>query len=517
MRIREAARRDRDSAITQGKHMRDQAEVSSGVATATHDVDAGALYIITLSSSTAPVALEAPAIPELTGLALFRSKRVEDGRDRFRLHLGYFDSVAAAEAILPVVRRHYPAAWVGPAPTSGMGSLDDTSVAQFKFIRAPKTIVRDEPAPAAPARTASTIQATLVAPRASGSSPPVVAKPAPVPSRPAAMKPAKAVAQKAVAARAAVARNAAAKAAVRVAQQSRAATSAAPRTSRPATPRKQANAVAQRNGVAQVQAGGAARQQSLAPRQVLNLLESGSPRGRAAGKPVLQPMQQAAVIGAIQRFAVQIVWSMDPVDLAQVPKLAIFDAYTLYKVQVDRAGRRWYGLRLGFFSDPVSARQVALYARSDFSAAAVVPVSDRECQRAEQAAITEFPQVEVRKTEDRITLFEDPAPPARNGASRAQPVNQARRNTESARASASPAKQDAAAQRSVERSGSKAKAKSKTTQELAEELVALQDEPDFSGSDPLNDSGVRHLAVNVVKKSRLSSLFSLGSKGKDES
>jgi hypothetical protein len=446
--------------------MREQAEVSSGVATATHDVDSGALYIITLSSSTAPVALEAPAIPELTGLAIFRSKRVEDGRDRFRLHLGYFDSVAAAEAVLAVVRRHYPMAWVGPAPTSGMGSLDDTNVAQFKFIRAPKTLVRDErPPAAAPAAPATTIQATLVA--RTPAPPPVTRKVPAIPPR--------------MAAKAPTARAVGAK------------TAPVSRVPKPAQPKSQSQA-SQRNRVAKpIQATASP---ALPPRQVLNLLESGSQR--TAPAPVMQPMERAAVIGALQRFAVQIVWSMDPVDLAHVPKLAIFDAYTLYKVQVDRAGRRWYGLRLGFFSDPVSARQVALYARSDFSAAAVVPVSDRECQRAEQAAITEFPQPVVRKTEDRIQLFDEPEkslPVRSQGAGRSRPGESG----------------SAATQRPAR------KPKAKTTQELADELVALQDEPDFSGSDPLNDTGVRHLAVNVVKKSRLSSLFNLGSKDKDES
>jgi hypothetical protein len=487
--------------------MRDQAEVTSGVATATHDVDSGALYIITLSSSTAPVALEAPAIPELTGLALFRSKRVEDGRDRFRLHLGYFDSVAAAEAILAVVRRHYPAAWVGPAPTSGMGSLDDTSVTQFKFIRAPKTIVRDErrreervPASAAPVPAAPAIRATLVA-RATPTAA-VSAKPVATPARPAAQAPAtKAVASKSAPVSA---RSAAMKAApARATQQSRVA-SPATRAAKPAPAAKQ-GPTAQRNAVASRPAQGSPQRQALPPRQVLNLLESGSPRGGTPAQPPMQPVERAAVIGAIQRFAVQIVWSMDPVDLAQVPKLAIFDAYTLYKVQVDRAGRRWYGLRLGFFSDPVSARQVALYARSDFSAAAVVPVSDRECERAEQAAITEFPQVEVRKIEDRIPLFDEPATPARSRTPSTQRPSLSRKGPAPAQAQAQAAERPAK------------KPRAKTTQEMADELVALQDEPDFSGSDPLNDTGVRHLAVNVVKKSRLSSLFHIGSKDKDES
>src|SRR5207249_6675376 len=47
-----------------------------------------------------------------------------------------------------------------------------------------------------------------------------------------------------------------------------------------------------------------------------------------------------------------------------------------------RDGRKWYGLRLGFFSDAISAKQVAHYVRSEFASVAVVPVSPQEKTRA---------------------------------------------------------------------------------------------------------------------------------------
>ncbi|MFO7326583.1 MAG: hypothetical protein DIU62_012795, partial [Pseudomonadota bacterium] len=81
-------------------------------------------------------------------------------------------------------------------------------------------------------------------------------------------------------------------------------------------------------------------------------------------------------------FAVQLVWSVSPIDVSSLPHLAIFDAYTLYNVEGNRQGRKWYGLRLGFFSDPNSATQVANYVRSDYRAVAVVPVSQKERDRA---------------------------------------------------------------------------------------------------------------------------------------
>jgi hypothetical protein len=68
--------------------------------------------------------------------------------------------------------------------------------------------------------------------------------------------------------------------------------------------------------------------------------------------------------------------------MAKVPPLAIFNAYTLYTTEANREGRTWYGLRLGFFSDAVSAKQVAYYVRSDFKTVSVVPVTTLEKERA---------------------------------------------------------------------------------------------------------------------------------------
>jgi len=83
---------------------------------------------------------------------------------------------------------------------------------------------------------------------------------------------------------------------------------------------------------------------------------------------------------------VQLLWSVQPIDIAQIPQLAIFSAYTLYGAEGNRDGRRWYGVRLGFFTDAVSAKQVAHYVRSDFSTVSVVPVTARERERAKLAA-----------------------------------------------------------------------------------------------------------------------------------
>jgi hypothetical protein len=96
-------------------------------------------------------------------------------------------------------------------------------------------------------------------------------------------------------------------------------------------------------------------------------------------------LKQAVAQGAPVSFAVQLHWSAQPIDLMRVPSLAIFRGYTVYATESRRDGHSRYFLRLGFFSDPVSARQLAAQLRSNFASAAVVPVADEEVMRAREA------------------------------------------------------------------------------------------------------------------------------------
>ena len=75
------------------------------------------LFVINLCASTSPMALSHPTAPELKRYTFFVSRQREDGRERFRLHMGYFASQEEADAMLNAVRDVYPAAWAGPAPT----------------------------------------------------------------------------------------------------------------------------------------------------------------------------------------------------------------------------------------------------------------------------------------------------------------------------------------------------------------------------------------------------------------
>ena len=138
------------------------------------------LYVITLVATSAPVPLPVLDEPHFGGLAAFRSRRVEDGRERFRIHVGYFTSMGDAEIVLPLLRETYPWAFIGPAPQSNLGSLDDTGVARFRIVRpagttqAPAPVVAAAPAvqpavPAKPVPVAAPIAAPSVAPAAAAS------------------------------------------------------------------------------------------------------------------------------------------------------------------------------------------------------------------------------------------------------------------------------------------------------------------------------------------------------------
>ena len=70
-------------------------------------------FVLNLCSSTTPMALAQTDLPELKRFTFFVSRRFEEGRERFRLHMGYFATLAEAEEWLGVVREIYPGAWVG--------------------------------------------------------------------------------------------------------------------------------------------------------------------------------------------------------------------------------------------------------------------------------------------------------------------------------------------------------------------------------------------------------------------
>src|SRR5688572_16129810 len=122
-------------------------------------------FVINLTSSTTPMALSQPKDPTLAQYTFFVSRRREDGRERFRLHMGYFESLQAAEEMLTVVREVYPSAWAGEAPG--------------KKLRANNPAAAPAPAAPPPAARAAAAAAAPPPPRAAVPTPPPQAAPPP--------------------------------------------------------------------------------------------------------------------------------------------------------------------------------------------------------------------------------------------------------------------------------------------------------------------------------------------------
>lgn len=83
-------------------------------------------FVVNLCASTTPVALAPPEDEALASYQFFVTRRREEGRERFRLHMGYFASLAEARDMVEELRRRYPTAWAGPAPR---GATPEAAVA----------------------------------------------------------------------------------------------------------------------------------------------------------------------------------------------------------------------------------------------------------------------------------------------------------------------------------------------------------------------------------------------------
>jgi hypothetical protein len=537
---------------------------------------AGAVpFVLNLCSSTTPMALAQTDLPELKRFTFFVSRRFEEGRERFRLHMGYFATLAEAEEWLGVVREIYPGAWAGEAPGRKLRErAAAANAAQAQHAAGPHITPTPARASAPPPPRVPVVHAAPAAPRAAAlpatptASPPVVrpaarqmaVPPAFARSRPTARQaftatpPAAATPktpptprpapQARTAAPAPILRPAAGGASLLAPHQG----AARPAPGLPArTAVKGAKPVFEDSNVREVlkalgdaSATGETRlmQAPVPPRapaglsdtQVLRMLETrrpeGSPEPGPAGAevshgsiPLLKPddtgtrqaLKEALASSAPVAFAVQLQWSVQPAELDKVPPLAIFSAYTLYTVEGSREGRKWYGLRLGFFSDAISAKQVAYYVRSEFTSVAVVPVSPQEKARATdqdmKAAMLAAPAL-PRGTVDEFKLIDDeptvPAlDPAVAAAAGAKPQAKG-----AAKPPGRPLRGPAGTrERKAGRVGARARSGPQTLEETLEILGASELTIDSGRGESVNESGVRHLRVEVQKNSPFSKLL----------
>jgi hypothetical protein len=343
-------------------------------------------FVVNLCASTTPVGLVQPSHAGLKRYTFFVSRRLEEGRERFRLHMGYFDSQEEAEKILDLVRDVYPAAWAGVAPgikLRARAALPESSPVD-EPLAAPVAVASLSPpaAAAVPVDTAAAKgpAATTAAPTAMAAVTQLTLELAPDLPR------AKLIVD--------VATEAAAHDAKRSLNDVRATIASLSDADAPAAPAAPAAPVLEGAAVLRLLTSArpppAARLAPIRPAASRNVATPApavnAPTVKAAAPEAPAQPEQAV-------FAVQLLWSVQPIDMSKVPQLAIFSAYTLYGAEGNRGGRRWYGLRLGFFTDSVSAKQVAQYVRSEFTSVSVVPVTERERGRAGAATAKPLPAV----------------------------------------------------------------------------------------------------------------------------
>ena len=602
-------------------------------------------FVLNLCSSTTPMALAQTDLPELKRFTFFVSRRFEEGRERFRLHMGFFESQAEAEEWLSAVRDIYPGAWAGEAPGKKLRArAAEAAAVQARHAVGPQKTAAPPPAAAVPtpppapvvakpqsARPAvpskiPTLVPTLHPPAAAPASPrasvapagapraalapapkaalPAKAAPQPQAKRPVANTPAPRAAapaarpaqnQAAASRPAPAARPAAAGASlpprprtnvapagaqrpvakagtvkpaapapVKAAAPA-AAVAAAPRTSAPPTAAKSIPQSASRpaqpstkkplfgdSNVKEVMAAldghgdptgetrlmpspiaqaDTADEPSLTDTQVLRFLETRreqdvSPRPQSglqvdaaaeSGISLLKPddtgtrraLKEAVSHNQPVSFAVQLQWSVQPVELDKVPPLAIFSAYTLYSVEGSREGRKWYGLRLGFFNDAISAKQVAYYVRSEFTSVAVVPVGPQERERAtddnQRFAGAGAARKRPQSADNEFKLIDSEETP--QPAAAASPAAAAVKPSAAKPSAAKPA----AAATGERESGGKVSARERRTPQTLEEtleiLGANELAIDNARGESVSDTGVRHLRVEVQKNTPFSRLL----------
>ncbi|MFL6601240.1 MAG: hypothetical protein ACJ8R9_07885 [Steroidobacteraceae bacterium] len=589
-------------------------------------------FVLNLCSSTTPMALSNPEQAELKRFTFFVSRRFEEGRERFRLHMGYFPTLADAEEWLGAVRDIYPGAWAGEAPGKKLRERAvAAAAAQAQHAAGPPPVVptaqqaspppRNVPTlavaqarPSVPALNVPTIHAAtarapvpvaaqipknvpvakaapvLDSPPAPNGARAPVAAPATVPSvigmmrapqavpkgspvamatrstpppqpRPAApfagMAPAPA-ARPAAPAEGRPAAPAVARMAPTAVPVARAAAAQPVRTAQPTL----AQALTGRANPASVGSGRPGSKANVKPalpnsnvREVLKALDERASETETTGETRMMPapmlagldaasddngftdtqvlkyletrradgtehggiesetgaisllkpddtgtrraLKEAVTDNAPVWFAVQLQWAVQPVELSKVPPLAIFSAYTLYTVEGSRDGRKWYGLRLGFFSDAISAKQVAYYVRSEFTSVAVVPVSPQERTRASDAdkkAEIAFPKKIRSGPVDEFKLIDsdDRAAEARPRQAATKPA-----------APASTAPPAAAAARRTPKANGRVRAREARTPQTLEETLEIlgagELEMDHGTGETMNETGVRHLRVEVQK------------------
>ncbi len=387
-------------------------------------------FVINLSASTAPISQPGKGIVD-TQAHVYQLQRLEDRRMRYRLRLGPFASEDEADAVLKKVRDTYPSALTATAEPDDLRSIaalqakadaqqkaalraaEQAATAKARW--APKPIAKPpmipvltEMATVAPERPARTPAAVPTPGPAFASAPAAVPTPAPAPafasapaavptpapapafaSAPAAVPtpaPAPAFASVPAAAPTSAPARLAAVAQRRELPRRGAAAKAlatslrkfvAPAPNLPGIARKPAAAAAAAPLVA---APPVAAQPAVVPSAARHIEQLSTLLASLETTQTVRPLTPLELENhdAARWFVIQLALADQAFDPNTVPNLDIFSEYRLYSVAGIDQGRLMHALRLGFFTEEISAGAVAGYLAVYFDKPTVKRVSAAE-------------------------------------------------------------------------------------------------------------------------------------------
>lgn len=127
-----------------------------------HPVAQKGRFVINLCSIAAPIPIPQPRSSQLMEYRFFLSHCWEEDRRRYRLHMGFFPTVAAAQKWLDILRRVYPRAFVSEAPADQLDLLSNTEV--LRILQQPVAYLSERSA-----ATREPVQAPRPAPPSSSS------------------------------------------------------------------------------------------------------------------------------------------------------------------------------------------------------------------------------------------------------------------------------------------------------------------------------------------------------------
>jgi hypothetical protein len=324
-------------------------------------------FVINLSASTAPIDLPAKGIAGCEQAHMYQLQRTEDRRPRYRLRLGPFGSEDEADAILKIVRDIYPSALTATA------DADD-----LRAIATLRAKIGALPSPAEkPSASIEKAPAPVEKPPEKLALAPVSLPPAPqvVPPRPAAP--------------------------LAPPVPTLSATPAAPaKPTAPTVPMLSATpAVPAMPMAPAVPTLSATPEQKVPVRAptAIPTLNAPVPRQEEQLSKLVPSLDATQTVRALTQlelednsasrwFVIQLSLAEDAFDPDTLPNLDIFSVYRLYTVAGIDQGRIMHALRLGFFTEEISAGAVASYLAAFYDKPTIKRVSSAERERfAEQS------------------------------------------------------------------------------------------------------------------------------------